>query len=102
MLGKVTGNPQQPNRRGRVVEVRFRGKIYKILSKKQFEDVTQIAKLELINVGVPAELIDSKAQESVEEKGFATMASLLDRATPEEKEEISNLYRFGGVWRSNP
>lgn len=102
MLGKVTGNPMQPNRQGRVIEVRFRGKMYKVLSKKQFEDVTQITKLELLTKGVPAEVVDSKAIEVVEEKGFSTMALLLGRATPEEKEEITNLYRFGGIWRSNP
>jgi hypothetical protein len=102
MLGKVTGSPNQPTRTGRLVEVMFRGKTYVIYSPQQFESCLQIAKVELINLGIPDELVEDKAKSLMEERGVTTMESLLARMTPEEKEEINNRYRYGGLWKSNP
>ena len=102
MLGKMSRGSTQPSQSERSLEVTFRGVRYAICSPQQLEAISQITKLELINMGVPPELVDEKAKSLMDQRGITTMNVLLDRMTPEEKEEILYRYRYGGMWRSNP
>lgn len=101
MLGKMTRGSAQPQQAERSLEIVFRGVKYAICSARQLEDLSQVTKLELISMGVPPELVDSKAKSLMEQRGITTMNSLLEKMTPEEKEEMLNRYRYGGMWRMN-
>ena len=77
-----------------------RGREYTIYSNQQLDYCLQIIKFELASSGVPAEMIEAKAEEKLEERGLSSMDRLVARMTSEEKEEMQNRYRNGGMWRS--
>jgi len=99
MLGKVTSPSSSSQSRPRVIKVAIRGREYTIYSNQQLDYCLQIIKFELASSGVPAEMIEAKAEEKLEERGLSSMDRLFARMTPEEKEEMQNRYRYGGMWR---
>ena len=101
MLGKMTRGSSQPQKTERSLEVFFRGVRYVICSTQQLEDISQITKLELLNMGTPTELVDDKAKSMMDQRGITTMGRLLAMMTPDEKEEMLNRYRYGGMWRTS-
>lgn len=99
MLGKVTRPSSSQQGRARVLKVAFHGREYVVYSNQQLDHCLQIIKYELASSGVPAEVIETKAEEILEARGLSSMDRLFARMTAEEKEEMQNRYRYGGAWR---
>ena len=89
--------------KSQVMTIAYKGKLYKIRNAEFMEALkaasTQKAAILANDKGVQLteDALKAEANKLVEETGFATLKSILDKMTPAEVEQWKYQYRFGGI-----